>query len=178
MSDIDNLKTVDPEYRIGAGVSRAGDVALGLIAAAILFAMMAVTAIDVAGRYLFNSPLQGSYELTQLLMLSLVFAARPSVTRRTEHITVGLFENVFTGWMRIARDLSIALAVALGSLYLGWRLYVLAGRFDAFGDTTATSRIPLSPFAYGGALAMLICAVASLLLAVETLMTRREDRGR
>ncbi|HEX5779666.1 MAG TPA: TRAP transporter small permease [Xanthobacteraceae bacterium] len=178
MSDIDNLKTVDPEYRIAPALSRLADSVLGTVAAAILFCMMAVTAVDVFGRYLFNSPLQGGYEFTQLLMLSLVFAALPSVTRRTEHITVGLFENAFTGWMRSARDLTIALVVALGALYLGWRLYILAGRFDAFGDTTATSRIPLSPFAYGGALAMLICAVASLLLAVETLMTRRGDRGR
>ena len=60
MSDIDNLKIADPEYRIGASVSRIADFALGSVAAAILFAMMTVTAVDVIGRYFFNSPLQGS----------------------------------------------------------------------------------------------------------------------
>ena len=105
-------------------------------------------------------------------MLSLVFAALPSVTRRTEHITVGLFENAFTGWMRAARDTVIALTVAVCAVYLAWRLYVLAGRFDAFGDTTATSRIPIAPFAYGGALSMMLCAAASLVLAAEAVLMR------
>jgi TRAP-type C4-dicarboxylate transport system permease small subunit len=178
MSDIDNLKIADPEYRVGSSVSRLADLVLGSVAALILFTMMAVTAVDVVGRYFFNSPLQGSYELTQLFMLALVFSALPSVTRRTEHITVGLFEKAFTGWLRTARDVVIAVTVAVCAVYLAWRLYVLAGRFSAFGDTTATSRIPIAPFAYGGALSMLLCAVASLVLAAEALLARGEDRRR
>ena len=71
----------------------------------------------------------------------------------------------------------IAFAVAVCSVYLAWRLYVLAGRFDAFGDTTATSRVPIAPFAYGGALSMILCAVASLVLTVEALLARH-DRAR
>jgi TRAP-type C4-dicarboxylate transport system permease small subunit len=176
MSDIDNLKAADPEYRIGSSVSRLADLVLGSVAAMILFAMMAVTAVDVVGRYFLNSPLQGSYELTQLFMLSLVFSALPSVTRRTEHITVGLFDNAFTGRMRAARDALIAFIVAMCAVYLAWRLYILAGRFVAFGDTTATWRIPIAPFAYGGALAMTLCAVASLVLAAEAIIARGEDR--
>ncbi|MCC6947253.1 MAG: TRAP transporter small permease [Bradyrhizobiaceae bacterium] len=171
MSDIDNLKAAEPEYRVAAAASRLANTVLGAVAAAILFAMMAVTAIDVFGRYLFNSPLQGSYELTQLLMVSLLFAALPSVTRRGEHITVGLFENVFTGWGRAARDGIIAIVVAVCSAYLAWRIYVLAGRFSAFGDTTATARIPIAPFAYGGAAAMALCALAGLLQTIEALIS-------
>lgn len=178
MSDIDNLKKGDPEYRIAAGLSRVADTALGAVAAAILFGMMAVTAVDVCGRYFFNSPLQGGYELTQILMLSVVFAALPSVTRRTEHITVGLFENAFRGWARNIRDAIIALVVVVGSAYLAWRLYILAGRFGAFGDTTATSRIPLAPFAYAGAAAMALCALAAILHAAEALLFGRARRER
>jgi TRAP-type C4-dicarboxylate transport system permease small subunit len=170
MSDIDNLKAADPEYRIGSTASRLADLVLRSVAASILFAMMAVTAVDVFGRYLFNSPLQGSYELTQLFMLALVFSALPSVTRRTEHITVGLFENAFSGWMRAARDVAIAVLVAVCAVYLAWRLYILAGRFGAFGDTTATLRVPIAPFAHAGALSMTLCAIASLVLAAEAVL--------
>jgi TRAP-type C4-dicarboxylate transport system permease small subunit len=173
MPEFEQPITRIPVYRLAPAASRYADLALGVIAAFILFAMTAVTAVDVLGRYLFNSPLQGGYEFTQLLMLSLVFAALPTVTRRGEHITVGLFENALRGWARAARDAIIALIVVLGSAYLAWRLYVLAGRFAAFGDTTATSRIPLAPFAYGGALAMALCAFASLVLAVEALTKSR-----
>lgn len=177
MSDIDNLKAAEPEYWVAAPASRLANTVLSAIAAATLFGMMAVTAVDVFGRYLFNSPLQGGYELTQLLMISLVFAALPSVTRRGEHITVGLFEKMFRGRARVVRDTIIALVVMIGSAYLAWRLYILAGRFSGFGDTTATSRIPIAPFAYGGALSMGLCAVASLMLTIEALLSQSKDRS-
>jgi TRAP-type C4-dicarboxylate transport system permease small subunit len=110
-------------------------------------------------------------------MLSLVFAALPLVTRRTEHITVGLFENAFRGRARTARDAIIAFTVVAGSAYLSWRLYVLGGRFILFGDTTATARIPTAPFAYAGAAALALCAVAGILLAIEALTARKDRAG-
>jgi TRAP-type C4-dicarboxylate transport system permease small subunit len=168
MSEFDDIKRPDPEYRVAVNASHLADTVLGAIAATVLFAMMAVTAVDVTGRYLFNSPLQGGYEFTQLLMLSLVFAGLPTVTRRYDHVTVGLFNNAFKGPLRIARDASIAVIVAIAAAYLGWRLYLLGGRFSGFGDTTATARIPLAPFAYGGAFAMLLTALASVVLLIES----------
>jgi TRAP-type C4-dicarboxylate transport system permease small subunit len=168
MSEINHIARPDPEYRVAANASHLADTVLGAIASAVLFAMMAVTAVDVTGRYLFNSPLQGGYEFTQLLMLSLVFAGLPTVTRRYDHVTVGLFNNAFKGRLRIARDASIAVIVAIAAAYLGWRLYLLGGRFSGFGDTTATARIQLAPFAYGGAFAMLLTALASVVLFVES----------
>jgi TRAP-type C4-dicarboxylate transport system permease small subunit len=174
MSDIDNLGSREPEYRLAASVSHAADQVLGAVAAAILFAMMAVTSVDVTGRYLFNSPLQGGYEFTQLLMLSLVFAGLPTVTRRGDHITVGLFNNAFQGIVRKLRDSIIALVVAVASAYLAWRLYLLGGRFALFGDVTATVRIPLAPIAYAGAGAMVLAAVAALLRLADAWAGARE----
>lgn len=168
----------EPVYRLAPAASRYADLALGAVAASILFGMMAITAVDVLGRYLFNSPLQGAYELTQLLMASLLFAALPSVTRRGEHITVGLFENAFTGAIGAARDAIIASIVMFCSAYLAWRLYVLAGRFVAFGDTTATSRIPIAPFAYCGAAAVALCALWGLIQAIEALIAPRRSARR
>jgi TRAP-type C4-dicarboxylate transport system permease small subunit len=110
-------------------------------------------------------------------MLSLIFAALPLVTRRSEHITVGLFEQAFRGWTRNVRDVIIAFTIVIGSAYLAWRLYILAGRFTLFGDTTATSRIPIAPFAYAGAAALALCAVAGILLAIEALTARRNRAG-
>ena len=175
MSDFDQLRRSEPEYRVVAQVSRAADLLLSAIAAAILFAMMSVTAVDVFGRYLFNAPLQGGYEFTQLLMLALVFSALPTVTRRSDHVTVGLFNNAFKGPLAVARDVLIALIVAVSAAYLAWRLYLLGGRFAGFGDTTATVRIPLAPFAYGGAVAMTLTALASFALLIEAFSRDRRN---
>lgn len=175
MSNFDNLERPEPVYLVAARASHWADTVLGAIAAAILFAMMGVTAIDVAGRYLFNSPLQGGYEFTQLLMLSMVFAGLPTVTRRSDHVAVGLFANAFTGKIRIARDVVIALIVAVAAAFLAWRLYLLGGRFAGFGDVTATTGIPLAPLAYAGAGAMVLTAIASIILLLEAFSRRQES---
>jgi TRAP-type transport system small permease protein len=132
----------------------------------------------VVGRYVFNAPLQGGYEFTQLLMLALVFAGLPTVTRRSDHVTVGLFNNAFKGRVRLIRDTLIALIVAVAATYLGWRLYLLGNRFASFGDVTATLRIPLAPFAYGGALAMLLTAAASFILLAEAFVRERTEAAK
>lgn len=178
MSESEQPAGAEPAYRLAAPLSHAADFVLGGIAAAILFAMMAVTFVDVAGRYLFNSPLPGGYEFTQLLMLSMVFAGLPTVTRRGDHITVGLFAGAFRGRIRAIRDSVIALLVAVASGYLAWRLYLLGGRFELFGDTTATLRIRLAPIAYAGAGAMAFAALAALVRFAEAWTHPRQEASR
>jgi TRAP-type C4-dicarboxylate transport system permease small subunit len=39
---------------------------LGLFAAAVLFLMMTITAVDVTGRYFFNNPQAGGFEITEI----------------------------------------------------------------------------------------------------------------
>lgn len=46
--------------------------AMAIIASVILFCMMTIGAIDVIGRYLFNSPITGSVEISKLLMAGVV----------------------------------------------------------------------------------------------------------
>jgi TRAP-type C4-dicarboxylate transport system permease small subunit len=178
MPEFEQLGGAEPEYRLVAPLSRAADVVLGGVAAALLFVMMSVTFVDVTGRYVFNSPLPGGYELTQLLMLSLVFAGLPTVTRRGDHITVGLFDNAFRGWVRALRDTTIWLVVAIAAAYLAWRLYLLGGRFSLFGDTTATLRIPLAPIAYAGAGAMLLAALSAFIRLAEAWTIGRQEPRR
>jgi hypothetical protein len=54
-----------------------------------LIAMTGVTVIDVAGRYLFGAPLQGGYEISELMMGLTVFAALPLATRAEGHLAIG-----------------------------------------------------------------------------------------
>jgi len=41
---------------------------LSATSAGVLFLMMAITAVDVTGRYVFNKPLPGGFEMTELLL--------------------------------------------------------------------------------------------------------------
>jgi hypothetical protein len=53
---------------------------LGGLASALLFFMMALTFVDVVGRYLFNTPVYGGFEMTEVALATLIFAGLPLVT--------------------------------------------------------------------------------------------------
>ena len=54
--------------------------------------MMMVTVVDVAGRYLFNKPLNGGFEITEMMLAALIYCGLPLVSQRREHIVVDTFE--------------------------------------------------------------------------------------
>ena len=54
----------------------------GLMGALALFAIMTLTFFDVGARKLLNNSITGSLELTELLMVVVIFSAIPLVSRR------------------------------------------------------------------------------------------------
>jgi TRAP-type C4-dicarboxylate transport system permease small subunit len=144
---------------------------LGWIAAAALFAIMSITVVDVAGRYLFDSPLPSGYELIQFGMAVLVFLTLPILTARDEQVRIDAFEKLLPARLLPSlRALSavISLAVLLGFAWLLWRRGVT---FLESREMTATLRVPLAPFAFFIAASW---AVAALIVAIH--LARRGGR--
>ncbi len=124
------------------------DAALGFSASVILFVLMIVTFVDVLGRYLFNSPLRGAFEGTELMLLVLIFAGLPLVSHADEHVTMDFIDNILpAGGRRISVALS-QLVCAATMLGLAWLIWLKAGKIAAYGDTTDVLRIELAPFVY------------------------------
>ena len=132
----------------GNAWERRFDAALGVSASVILFTLMIVTFVDVIGRYIFNHPLRGAFEGTELMLLVLIFAGLPLVSHADEHVTMDFIDNVLGPRGRtIAMALSqfVCAATMLG---LAWLIWLKAGKIAAYGDTTDVLRIALSPFVY------------------------------
>ena len=68
------------------------DRVLGAAAAVLLFGLMMLTTADVIGRYIFNWPLRGAFEITELLLLTLIFAGLPLASRADEHVTLDFID--------------------------------------------------------------------------------------
>jgi TRAP-type C4-dicarboxylate transport system permease small subunit len=132
---------------VRAAVARASTLLDG-VAGAIAFGLMGMTVADVAGRYLFNAPLGGAYEITQYGLALVVFAALPQVTAAGEHVGVDLFEKSLPGWLRHALAFVWAAVIAAALLFLAWRLTFLAERLGRYGDSTPSLKIPLAPLAW------------------------------
>lgn len=151
-----------------ASLEKAAVRALGYAAAALLFVLMALTCADVAGRYFFNSPLLGAFELTEMLLAGLIFTALPLVTLRNEHVTVDLFDSVTPPrLLRIQHVLASVVGVAC-TAYLAWRLWIRAENMLAAGQVTAQLRFTIGWLTYGMAVMMALTSAALAIVAARS----------
>ncbi len=124
------------------------DATLGAAASLILFCMMTLTFVDVVLRYVFNRPLRGAFEVTELMLLVLIFAGLPLVTHANEHVTMDLIDRWLNPRLRNAlRRLMEAISAAL-MFVLTWFMWIKAQRIAGYGDTTDVLRILVGPFVY------------------------------
>ncbi len=126
----------------------------GGIAALLLFAMMALTFADVLLRYWFNAPLPGAFEVTELLLASLVFLGWPLVTLHREHVSVDLFERLLPRALRAPRDLLVQLLCAVCAAVLCWRMWHKAMDSLNYGDITSVLELPRAPVFFLGCVAL------------------------
>ena len=124
------------------------DAALGVSASVILFVLMLVTFVDVVGRYLFNHPLRGAFEGTELMLLVLIFAGLPLVSHADEHVTMDFIDHMVAARVRAAVVRASHFICAAIFLGLAWLIWLKAGKISAYGDTTDVLRIAIGPFVY------------------------------
>jgi TRAP-type C4-dicarboxylate transport system permease small subunit len=127
---------------------RRADAVLGIAASAILFCMMLLTFVDVVARYLFNRPLRGAFELTELMLLVLIFAGLPLVSHADEHITMDFIDRVLGPRGRLVIKRAVHAGCALLMFFLTWLMWRKAGTIAGYGDTTDVLKILVGPFVY------------------------------
>jgi len=139
----------------------------GLLAATALFAIMLLTLADVTGRKLLSQSVTGSLELTELLMVAVIFAGLPLVSLRSEHIVFDSLDPYLPRALRRVQQALVDLfcVAALGGI--AWLMWLKAGQMGEYGDITAQLKLPLSPFVY---LMSALCALTALVHA--TLVVR------
>lgn len=148
-------------------MTRALRVALGLITGILLMAMMLLTAVDVGGRYFFNSPVEGAQELTEMLLATSMFSALPLVTLGREHVTVSLFDHFFTGAANMVRNIIIDILSLVVLLAFGWRLVLLGQVLAEYDDQTLFLGLPLAPIAWFMAAMSFASALLVALMLVD-----------
>lgn len=106
---------------------------LGMLSAAALCLMMAVTVVDVGGRYLFNKPLYGSYEIIGMLLVAAGPLGMALCQKEKSHIVVYLVVDLLP--IRIQEILkAIALFISLGLFsIITWKMTQLTIQFYSRG---------------------------------------------
>lgn len=107
-----------------------------------LFVMMMITMTDIVGRSLFNAPIMGSIEVTQIALAIMIVCAFPLVIRDEAHISVDLLDAWVPRWLVPWRQLCIHLMAVVALSLLTWQIYKYADRAFRYGDVTEFLRVP------------------------------------
>jgi len=149
----------------------------GLLAAAALFAIMALTFFDVLGRKFADHSITGSLEMTELLMVIVIFAALPLVSERGEHVTFDSLDHYLPDWALRAQSALVNVLCAVVLVGLGWLMWRTGGQFLESGETTAQLKLLKAPFIYGMAVLCALTGVVHLLLVAKPPPELAEGEG-
>jgi TRAP-type C4-dicarboxylate transport system permease small subunit len=147
---------------------KAVNTSLHYLAGALIVGVVVITVYNVIGRWLFDAPLQGTVELTELAMVGIVYLGMAYAQQQDGHITVDLlYQRLGPRWRSVLDAFAAIVGVVVVTL-IAWRLYAYAEVLEIGGRTTASRQIPLYPFAY-----LAIVGLTAYGLALATTFVRR-----
>ena len=150
--------------RIESGAYIATRVA-SIVAEVALCAIVLLTVADVIGRYFFNNPITGTYELVGLLLVCAGTWGWGYCQLKKKHISVSIItDHLHSGAKAILLIFGYFIGL-VGFSLLCWQLFLLAWRyvFMARGGLTLTLGIPFCPF-------MFMLTIAAGLIALTLLI--------
>jgi TRAP-type C4-dicarboxylate transport system permease small subunit len=160
-------RSPEPVSAPGSGWRRHAEAILGVAASAILFAMMLLTFVDVVARYVFNRPLRGAFEVTELMLLVLIFAGLPLVSYTDGHALMDFIDRLLVPGTRRRLERAVQLICAAIMLLLAWLIWLKADRIWAYRDATDVLRIVYGPFVYFMAVMIGLTGMIHLYKAVD-----------
>ncbi len=146
-----------------------------VLAGVLLAAIVLLTVVDVALRYLANAPITGGLEMTELAMVALIMLALPYCSATGGHVRVDVLERLLGRSGRVAGE---ALSGTIGAIVLGalaWNTAFKAADAYEYHDRVNTLLVPLWPFYALIALSMAACALVVLHDLVRLASGRAHD---
>lgn len=134
----------------------------GYVATVVLGLMMLLTVADVFMRYFFNSPITGTTEITQLMMVIVVFLSLPWGGVTGSHVKVDLIVRRFGRKTRAIFDVVTLLLSLFIFAIIAWRSLLESMQIET---TTSLIGVPHAPFYY-----ILTLGFALLTLVILTLI--------
>jgi TRAP-type transport system small permease protein len=137
----------------------------GALCAAALFSIMALTFFDVIGRKAVSQSIPGAFEITEMLMVLVIFAALPLVSERGEHVVFDSLDSFFPDWWNKIQQAIVHAVCGAAMLALAYLMWTTADQFVVNGDKSAQLGIAKAPFIYGMAV---MCGITGLIHWVLT----------
>ena len=135
---------------------------LSWISCTCVFAMMLLTTVDVVLRYVFHNPLVGTFEVSEFMMVTIVFFSMAYTQHRKGHVAVDVIIGRLSQRKQALVDLFNHTATIIILLLITWRSSLTALELYDTMETTGTIPIPSFPFVF-------IVALGCLAMGIELL---------
>ena len=125
-----------------------------------IFFMVVLTCVDVIGAKLFRLPVPGSLDVMMLAQVIAVSFAGAMALIQDRHVQVEFFMLLFPKRFQTFIACVIQFLCLVLFILVVWRLFVHGHHLQTGGEETPTARIPVSPFSYASAVAIIpLCLV-------------------
>lgn len=118
------------------------------ISSVLLFMLMLLTTVDVVGRYFFNKPITGVYEITGLVLALNIFFSLGMAQIKRDHIEIDFLTKKFP---KVAQTILVAftsLLLFILMILTTWQLIEFGERIYLGNETSGDLGIPLYIFVY------------------------------
>ena len=127
-----------------------------------LSALVTITVIDVAGRYLFNFPLAGASEITEILLAIIIFIGLPYITKEEGHVTVSIFTQKLSLIHSKIHSIIINTLIFILLIFISKNLLYHGLNLYSYNEITTYLEIPKAPIAFLMAFLTLLAAFSAL----------------
>ena len=134
----------------------------GYIAGIVLFGMMMLTTIDVVCRYFFNASILGVYEITEFMMVCVVFFSLSFAQKLKGHVAVNILVDRLRRKPRNIFDVFNFLISIIFLLLIAWMSFSQGIELLHSNRVSGNLNIPVYPFFFALALGCVAMALELL----------------
>jgi TRAP-type C4-dicarboxylate transport system permease small subunit len=143
-----------------------------MVSSAALVLMMLLSCADIFGRYIFNHPITGTYDIVGLSGAVLTAFAMPYTMLKKGHVAVEiLIQSLSRGPRLVIETFTHLLGISL-FLVLVWQALLLSRDMKAAGEVTPTLLLPFYPIVDCMALCF-FCLCLAILVNLSHVWTKR-----
>jgi len=136
---------------------------LRYLGSAFLILLTLTTGTDVVGRYLFNSPLPGAFDITVNLLTLIAGCGIALTTAAEDHIKVdSLFAIVPPFWQKVMRLFGYLLEIIIFSVLFFQGVLAVYHSITPFLEVSLGTPFPLYPYRLALAVAFLLSLIATV----------------
>ncbi|WP_413300279.1 TRAP transporter small permease [Bacillus sp. 1P10SD] len=116
------------------------------ISSLLLFFLMFLTTADVCGRYFFNKPITGTYELTALTLSVIIFFSLGMAQIKRDHIEIDFLTNKMPAKVQESLYALTSLILFVLVALMGWQLFEFMNRILLGNELSGDLGMPLYIF--------------------------------